>query len=1395
MKHTIPCVLILFILISLAIPVFGQTRYESEIFSSYQLQSNIQYGATTTQKMDIYTGTGDYGTSRPLVIFIHGGGFKGGDKVSNFGTLVCGGLAKRGYVVASINYRITSTIPDDQTHFEAMLRALQDAKAAVRFFRRYHTTYGIDTTQIFATGSSAGSITALHLAFLDSVEVPSFVNWANVGGTFEGSSGNPGYTSNIQGVISNWGAIGDTLWMQNGDVPVYCVHGLDDVTVYYEQIPADGPFLYGSKHIFDRAQNIGLISGLRTFVNTGHTLDNNTTKQDSAYKDFSAWLYTILEPVAIGSPAKLAFDIQPSNAVADNIIAPPIKVQIQDSAGYLISNDTRLVTVGIGNNAGPGGILGGTTTVAAVAGIATFNDLSIDKAGVGYTLVATASTITEVTSSPFTIISGSVTGSITSTGSGNWSSTTPDAPWPSGIVPTSSDAVTIADGSTVTIDAAAACASLTVGQGTSGILQFEETTARTLTVVNDVTIRQGGIFSTSSSGSVVTHSLSVGGNLINNGSLDFSTNSNSAGASITFTGSSNVTFGGSGSVTNIRSLTLNKGNSSSSILDLNPTMLTVQGSITDGTAMGFLTILNGTMKISGTFTMTARVFTSATYTIPSTGGFWLNNPNFTVAGQAGNSICDGLLRISQGTYNIGTNSSNKMTPTTGSVSAVFMFEGGTTNISGMLRAGSSTNVSLTVTGGTINVTTVGNAGNGEPGFGFTSTSNVVTISGGTINLVQRNKYSVATSRRDYNVLGGLVTITGGTLNVGTSATATNFDFAIGGNIPNLVIDNTGTAKTARLSGSADVYGDVTMNTGTTLDLNGKDGCSVLGNAATPGIILNNGSIIGATGSRFKFAGVNGQQAYVGTGTLGTDIMPFEGVTFNNSDGVALNSPVVTYRVNLYKGEVTNANLITLGNGGTSTVTIQRGNDVSVVAGMFDSTPIFQIGSGGYTLLYGGSLTTTPTGYEIPAGRSVNRLSVGSPNGIALMGGDLTVADSLFMNSGNIITGSSTVILGASGVLSYLSGYINGYLQKPIGSGTAISQTFEIGDSLGYTPVIVTFTNVSSNGTLTASTVAGNHPQLATSGVDSTRKVNRYYTLANDGIVFDQYNAVFQFLRADISPGADTSLFVVRQYENSTWFSQSTIKLADTLFEGSGLTSFGDFLIGQVPQLSLNLTVSGNGSVTKSPDQLIYLLKTPVTLSAYADAGWHFKEWSGDITGQTNPYELTMDGDKNITAVFEQDMVTFIVSKGWNMVSLPVTVPDHKIAAIFPSTISGTFRYQTGYGAVDTLENMQGYWTKFADTETLSIVGPYRFCDSVSVNAGWNMIGTISQPLAVSEVVPSNPGMIGSSFFGFEAGYAPADSLQPGKAYWIKVTSPGTLFLCTPGNRFTCDRDRREREWK
>ena len=128
-----------------------------------------------------------------------------------------------------------------------------------------------------------------------------YVNWSNIGGTFDGPDrGTPGISTRVSGVISNWGAIGDTAWMKNSKVPVYCVHGLADSTVFYDSIPADGPFRFSSKYIYASAQRLGITNGLKTFVNTGHTLDNDAAKQDDAYKSASAWLLTLLKPGTLG---------------------------------------------------------------------------------------------------------------------------------------------------------------------------------------------------------------------------------------------------------------------------------------------------------------------------------------------------------------------------------------------------------------------------------------------------------------------------------------------------------------------------------------------------------------------------------------------------------------------------------------------------------------------------------------------------------------------------------------------------------------------------------------------------------------------------------------------------------------------------------------------------------------------------------------------------------------------------------------------------------------------------------------------------------------------------------------------------------------------------------------
>ena len=282
---------------------FAQKRFQSEVFGSIDSLTNVQYGQAVNMKgneekllLDIImppkTDTLKY---RPLLIFIHGGGFKNNSKNGLYSSMVCNSFAKRGYVTTTIDYRLgVGKENTNKDYFEAMYRAQQDGKAAIRFFRRYADKYGIDTSQIFITGSSAGSITCMAIAYMDENEIPKEVEkekW----GTLEGISGNEGYSSKVQAVMNAWGAIPDYGWINKGDVPFFGTAGTDDKTVPYDSSYNYHGFKYGPYILYQKCLALGIPTGWRPFYNTGHTLDNNKVKQDSCIQSIAAWLYTQLK--------------------------------------------------------------------------------------------------------------------------------------------------------------------------------------------------------------------------------------------------------------------------------------------------------------------------------------------------------------------------------------------------------------------------------------------------------------------------------------------------------------------------------------------------------------------------------------------------------------------------------------------------------------------------------------------------------------------------------------------------------------------------------------------------------------------------------------------------------------------------------------------------------------------------------------------------------------------------------------------------------------------------------------------------------------------------------------------------------------------------------------------
>ena len=113
----------------------------------------------------------------------------------------------------------------------------------------------------------------------------------------------------------------------------------------------------------------------------------------------------VSKTVTVNQPpvaTQLAFTVKPSNTTVGTAISPPVRVTAQDGAGNTDASFNGTIYIALGANPG-GGTLAGTRTIAAVNGVATFSNLSIDRTGSGYTLQATAAGLSGATSAAFNV--------------------------------------------------------------------------------------------------------------------------------------------------------------------------------------------------------------------------------------------------------------------------------------------------------------------------------------------------------------------------------------------------------------------------------------------------------------------------------------------------------------------------------------------------------------------------------------------------------------------------------------------------------------------------------------------------------------------------------------------------------------------------------------------------------------------------------------------------------------------------------------------------------------------------------------------------------------------------------------------------------------------------------
>lgn len=246
--------------LSALVSSFGQS------IAFYKNETNVE---KINLKMDIFTPTNDGGAEkRAAVIVAHGGSFVAGakDDKDQKSIAYCGSLAARGFVAASIGYRLGVTVQDvDGTipadvgelvgqllknaayemkidaadYARAVYRGVQDINAAVRYLRANAETYGIDPERIYVLGNSAGAILAIENIYTSKeTDFPpesyqAGLNRPALGGLNDYGVGNT-LDAHANGAVALWGATHDPAVLKYNKTPIFLAHGDADGTVLFK---------------------------------------------------------------------------------------------------------------------------------------------------------------------------------------------------------------------------------------------------------------------------------------------------------------------------------------------------------------------------------------------------------------------------------------------------------------------------------------------------------------------------------------------------------------------------------------------------------------------------------------------------------------------------------------------------------------------------------------------------------------------------------------------------------------------------------------------------------------------------------------------------------------------------------------------------------------------------------------------------------------------------------------------------------------------------------------------------------------------------------------------------------------------------------------------------------
>ena len=249
-----------------------RVRYVDVVFEKVNIQRDIVFGESINEKgekellkLDVYAPEADEMQNRPVIVWIHGGGFRpGNDKTQSYIVEMANRFSRKGYVCLSVDYRLRENPRDNPK--ETISDAADDVLKGIDWLRKNSELLNIDVSKIIIGGGSAGGMLGCNLCFND-------------------RSNNETDKRGIVGFVNLWGTP-DAIWCEldvdKNDSPTIIVHGTEDKLVSYSN----------SAILAEKLKANNVKHELITIEGAGHTPVKHI---DDFEKKIAGFLYEIIK--------------------------------------------------------------------------------------------------------------------------------------------------------------------------------------------------------------------------------------------------------------------------------------------------------------------------------------------------------------------------------------------------------------------------------------------------------------------------------------------------------------------------------------------------------------------------------------------------------------------------------------------------------------------------------------------------------------------------------------------------------------------------------------------------------------------------------------------------------------------------------------------------------------------------------------------------------------------------------------------------------------------------------------------------------------------------------------------------------------------------------------------